>query len=67
MLISILYRWHILTGIATYIFIILVEILTEDKTLRSRLLTDNYAWPVPSILSHDEDTFVEKEKKEHGR
>lgn len=53
---------HIFTGVAVYIYIVLVEKVTEDQ--RNTVGKDvrlSYAWPVSSILSRATETLVEKD------
>lgn len=45
-------RWHILTAIGSYIFIVLVEYLTTDENITTGAdPTGLYAWPTSGLLS----------------
>ena len=44
-------RWHILTGVGAYVFIVLAEFLTSRDDHNSS--SEMYAWPVSAFLGAD--------------
>lgn len=47
-------RWHIGTGVASYIYMTLVEIVLTDPDLKQRTkYLGLYAWPMSSLLAVD--------------
>lgn len=54
-------RWHILTGIGAYVYIVMAEVLTsrDGRTTPS----EAYAWPVSVFLGSDGEQLVGATKR----
>lgn len=56
-------RWHLLTGVAVYIYIVIVEYATADHDGQKIMNgSRKYAWPVSSMLHNDEKSTINRER-----